>query len=848
MATSLDPIGASMPVQTSTPSKRAEEAASRYEELRTQLSGRILARSRPAPSSEDARPSGQPGNSAPVSFTTVHGKDADGNGSDKDFDESVRLFNSAAKCHSTLIVKPKTSQDVSITLRFCREYGLSPSIKSGGYSTAGWATSGDVLIDFQQMDDVKLLKPHGLGGSLTSSDLESAVKSPEPLELPSAVDTPSASESPSKVRKAGDAFSEIAGGDASRQRILGNGHENDQPIVSSSRRSESGDGTPESAEWVDKDGGADLPRTGSNESASTTSMSRTDSTSVDSGSADDHELKTGSDDAPARQTFPQLASSSATASGQRIGRELSLDPMQARNIGSGPTSTFEHERWHRHHRPPTASGLSAGRIHTTLPQGAFVWRQGEDATALNASGQPLPRNHPTSQDAGPRSAPGHEASTGATPALRSLDIDRSTQRNDFSTCALRPGIHTDKYLLASFGPGASIPHLDAYTDKAGRVGLISDQHTSSEAAASRLYQKAPLPMPDTQFANFTAAPYFVPSSAYPVGAASMVTGGFGFITRAYGLSVDNVVELEMVLADGSVHVLNDENAGKSKDAADLWWAARGAATCLGVVTHITMRAYPVPHVYGGSILFPFSPSTADDLVKHWRDVLKGDIPRELYANLILTEGPGGSHVIVIQICDLRGRTADSEALVQALSSWSGERILLKDIEERPFQAQNQFMAQVLRDTGPGKRWLVRGDCLDTLTDECIEATIANFSRSTKGSRVLIFELARGALADADPESGCISRTQREARYALGSIWSGDVDDEQHLKEVDSWVSGTSKHSPIPCFLERGEGLDRVRDSFGHANFERLLEIKRRVDPENVFCHNFLGTLSKEACR
>jgi FAD/FMN-containing dehydrogenase len=104
------------------------------------------------------------------------------------------------------------------------------------------------------------------------------------------------------------------------------------------------------------------------------------------------------------------------------------------------------------------------------------------------------------------------------------------------------------------------------------------------------------------------------SSAHPVGSSIMMLGGFGFLSRLHGLSIDNLVEVEMVLADGRIVVVSEnEYPGKSPwlcpctstdgfKQIDLWWALRGAGPVFGIATRYKARAYPVPVVFAGNLI------------------------------------------------------------------------------------------------------------------------------------------------------------------------------------------------------------------------------------------------------
>lgn len=335
----------------------------------------------------------------------------------------------------------------------------------------------------------------------------------------------------------------------------------------------------------------------------------------------------------------------------------------------------------------------------------------------------------------------------------------------------------------------------------------------------------------------------------------MTTGGFGYLSRAYGLSLDNVVEVELVLADGRVMILNESSKSASAEEADLWWAVRGAAPCFGVVTRLVAKAYPVPTVYAGNLIFPFNPVTAPSLLRHWRDCLKGmgdSIPRELYSNFILTAGPysgAREQVIVIQVSYL-GTSASDEignSFVQAISSWTGERVLLKDMAEKSFLNQQDGVAQVMK-SGNGRRWMVRGDLISTLTDDVIYKTVERFHRIGSNRAVWFFELLGGAIEDGTDT--CVGPVQRSAKFTVAALqqWAGEDEDERCVGAVEAWVrdvlGGVSVGGPFACFLERDEPEARCQGAFGEDNFRRLVGIKRQVDPVGLFRHTFARGLTE----
>ena len=141
--------------------------------------------------------------------------------------------------------------------------------------------------------------------------------------------------------------------------------------------------------------------------------------------------------------------------------------------------------------------------------------------------------------------------------------------------------------------------------------------------------------------------------------------------------------------------------------------------------------------------------------------------------------------------------------------------------------------------------MVRGDLISTLTDDVIAKSVRNFQGL--GSRaVWLFELMGGAVEDSPADETCICPEARAAKFTVGSLqqWSGKAEDKTCIESVERWlnevVDKVSVGGPYPCFLGRSERMDRVIGAYGLENFKRLLEIKARVDPGNIFRHTFGG--------
>ncbi|KAG1782074.1 hypothetical protein EV702DRAFT_1069584 [Suillus placidus] len=329
-----------------------------------------------------------------------------------------------------------------------------------------------------------------------------------------------------------------------------------------------------------------------------------------------------------------------------------------------------------------------------------------------------------------------------------------------------------------------------------------------------------------------AVPYHVPSAAHPVGSAIMILGGFGFLGRLHGLSSDNLVEAEVVLADGQIVVVSHN------EHPDLWWALRGAGPAFGVVTRYKARAYPVPVVFAGNLIYRFHRATAPSLVKHFRDCVKG-APRELYANVLLTAGPAGQDsLVVIQMCYV-GPKVKGQEFLQAISSWDGERCLLNEVDEKSFLHQQDSVAQVLRGKA-GNKWFIRSALISSLPDDIVNKTVLQFADTPVGCTWL-FELAGGALGDF--EDNCIPKAQRQASFTVAALhqWDIDFQDPRCVHSAEEWIAETlapvTLGGPLPSFLGRQEPPGRVIACYGE-NWARLCEVKQKYDPDNFFRNSF----------
>ncbi|WRT67877.1 uncharacterized protein IL334_004851 [Kwoniella shivajii] len=338
--------------------------------------------------------------------------------------------------------------------------------------------------------------------------------------------------------------------------------------------------------------------------------------------------------------------------------------------------------------------------------------------------------------------------------------------------------------------------------------------------------------------------FAVPSSAFPVGSGQFISGGFGFIGRKHGMAMDNVNEVEMVLSDGRIVWVgqNGQKGGDWKDDEDpeeVWWAVRGAGAILGVITRFRVKAYYLPSVFAGNLIYLFDRDKTPSLLRHVRDCIKGS-PRTVYTNIIMTAGPPGAPAIVIlQLC-FSGSRAEGEMYIQAISAWEGGRSMFQDFSERTFERQQGAIEEILKG-GHGRKWFIKSDMLTSLSDEVIDETCSRFHSVPDGCTWLFEYTGGGAIADV--RDSCFPLSHRESAFTVAALhqWShteAPVEDTRCVTTAEDWINEVihpnSPGGPLPCFLQSSTSSS-VAAVYGES-YPRLRNLKKRLDPTNFFCH------------
>ena len=306
-------------------------------------------------------------------------------------------------------------------------------------------------------------------------------------------------------------------------------------------------------------------------------------------------------------------------------------------------------------------------------------------------------------------------------------------------------------------------------------------------------------------------------------------GGIGYLTRAYGLSVDNLIGADVVLADGTIVRADEESE------PDLFWALRGGGGNFGVVTEFRFRLHPVATVIGGPMLWELE--DAEKIVRLYREWLPAQ-PDDIYAFLaILTVPPAEpfpEEIRLHKVCALIWcNTAPPERAAEALDTFrSAATPVLDGVAEIPFPAlQSSF--DPLIPFGSHIYW--RAHFLPEIADGAITEYVRFAGDApTWQSQTHVYPLSGAAARVGNADTAWGWRDAAFAQVFVAIDYEPGNDDA-----LRDWAVAYS--NAVEPFAMNGaysnfimdEGRDRARASYGD-NYGRLRKIKTQYDPDNLF--------------
>ena len=307
-------------------------------------------------------------------------------------------------------------------------------------------------------------------------------------------------------------------------------------------------------------------------------------------------------------------------------------------------------------------------------------------------------------------------------------------------------------------------------------------------------------------------------------------GGFGWLTRKYGMTIDNLVSVDMITAEGKkMRASQNENA-------DLFWAIRGGGGNFGVVTQFEFQLFPVgPEIVAGLIVFPFD--QAKQILTKYRQFVNS-APEELNVWMVLRQAPPlpflpktvhGKEVVVLPVF-YSGAAAEAEKLIAPLRTFG--TALGEHIGAQPYIQWQKAFDPLLT---PGARNYWKSHNFTELADGALNSIIEFAGKLPSPQCEIFIGLIAGAANRIAADA--MAYGHRDARFVLNvhGRWDEATDDQKCIGWAREFFKASAPYASGGAYINfmTAEEGDRVAAAYGY-NYERLVEIKRRYDPENVF--------------
>lgn len=372
---------------------------------------------------------------------------------------------------------------------------------------------------------------------------------------------------------------------------------------------------------------------------------------------------------------------------------------------------------------------------------------------------------------------------------------------------------------------------NALCDNGLMIDFSNMKNVRVDAAKRRAYVE-----PGATLADFDAAVQ-KHGLATPVGINSTtgisgltLGGGFGWLTRKYGMTIDNLVSADVVTADGK-----KMRAGENENA-DLFWAIRGGGGNFGVVTRYEFKLHPVgTEILAGLLVFPFK--QAKQVLTQYREFIES-APEDLSVWVVLRQSPPlpflpeyvhGKEVVILAIF-YAGDVNQGKKLIEPLRHFGdphGEHI-----GAQPYTEWQKAFDPLLT---PGARNYWKSHNLIVLNDGVMD-TMIEFAGKLPSPKCEIFIGLLAGAANRVPADS-MAYAHRDAKFALNvhGRWDQAADDERCIAWAREFFESSAPYASGTVYVNfmTKDEVDRIAAAYG-SNYDRLVQIKRKYDPENVF--------------
>ena len=316
------------------------------------------------------------------------------------------------------------------------------------------------------------------------------------------------------------------------------------------------------------------------------------------------------------------------------------------------------------------------------------------------------------------------------------------------------------------------------------------------------------------------------------GVAGLTLGaGFGWISRNFGLSIDNLVSADVVTADGRLVQASPDQE------PDLFWAIRGGGGNFGVVTSFEFKLHPVgPQVLAGLVIHPIA--QAPELLRAYRKI-SAEAPNELAIWFVMRKAPPlpflppewpGKEILAFAAC-YSGDPAKGEKAVAPLRALG--KPIADIIGPMPFLAWQAVLDPLL---GPGMRNYWKSHSFTTLSDGAIDTLIEYAKKLPSPDCEVAFAQLGGAINSVP--AAATAYPHRDLQYVVNihTRWSRPADDASCIAWARGLFDALAPHATGGVYVNfmPEEEAQRVRTGAYGSNYERLAKLKAKYDPGNLF--------------
>jgi FAD/FMN-containing dehydrogenase len=304
-----------------------------------------------------------------------------------------------------------------------------------------------------------------------------------------------------------------------------------------------------------------------------------------------------------------------------------------------------------------------------------------------------------------------------------------------------------------------------------------------------------------------------------VGVGGLVTGGgIGWMVRKFGLAIDSLVSAEIVTADGSILQVSES------EHPDLFWGIRGGGGNFGIVTHFEFEAHEISDVYGGHIVY--ERKNIASLLKKWRDTMN-HAPAELTSMFLLFPQFGETPPSAMMTFCIA--TDDKTEADKAIEPFLGiSNVINKEYTRKPYY-------EILEEAHPpqGVRIFAHATFMQDFSDEAVEVTA---KEGVEHNLILQIRHIGGKMNEIPADATAFAHRDSHVLLVSPTFVPLGASAEETATALEPWNRVAAHGQGVYANLLTDP--DQVREAYPSPVYERLQEVKRTYDPENIFHRNF----------